>query len=209
MAYDLNPEDAAAFNALPSTVVPVAPVLPSGTKALLDAIAQRDTKGIGQGVADGLDRYCPQFGITTALRRAHFLAQASHETCGFRYLKEIWGPTAAQQGYEGRVDLGNVRAGDGRLYCGRGIFQLTGRANYARIGAALQLPLEVEPELACDPLISVRIACNYWAARCINQPADADNVVLVTRLINGGTNGLADREACLARAKVALGLAAS
>jgi putative chitinase len=171
------------------------------TKALLDKIANRDTGTKGQGVADGLDKYCPQYSINTGLRLAHFLAQACHETGGFKWLKEIWGPTPAQTRYEGRADLGNIRPGDGRLYCGRGIFQLTGRANYARIGAALALPLEVEPELAADPQISVKIACHYWMTHGINAPADADNINLVTRLINGGSNGLADRQACLVRAK--------
>lgn len=171
------------------------------TKALLDHIAGRDTGTKGQGVAIGLDEYCPQYSVNTPLRLAHFLAQACHETMGFLYLKEIWGPTPAQRRYEGRADLGNVRPGDGRLYCGRGIFELTGRANYSRIGAALGLPLEVEPELAADPQISVKIACHYWMTHRINAPADADNIELVTRLINGGQNGLAKRKACLARAK--------
>jgi putative chitinase len=171
------------------------------TKALLDHVANRDTGTIGDGIAHGLDTYCPQYSINSPLRLAHFLAQACHETGGFRYLKEIWGPTPAQRRYEGRVDLGNIRPGDGRLYCGRGIFQLTGRTNYHNIGVALALPLEVEPELASDPQISVRIACHYWMTHGINAPADADNVILVTRLINGGQNGLEDRKACLARAK--------
>jgi putative chitinase len=171
------------------------------TKELLDRIAGRDTRLIGDGIAHGLDQYCPQYSINTPLRLAHFLAQACHETEGFRFLKEIWGPTPAQKRYEGRDDLGNVRPGDGRLYCGRGIFQLTGRANYARIGAALALPLKVEPELAADPQISVKIACHYWMTHGINAPADADNINIVTRLINGGSNGLDDRKACLAKAK--------
>jgi putative chitinase len=171
------------------------------TKALLDHIAGRDTGTKGDGIAYGLDKYCPQYSVNTPLRLAHFLAQACHETMGFRYLKEIWGPTPAQRRYEGRADLGNNRPGDGRLYCGRGIFQLTGRANYRNIGAALALPLEVEPELACDPQISVKIACHYWMTRGINAPADADDIEAVTRKINGGLNGLADRKACLERAK--------
>jgi putative chitinase len=174
------------------------------TKSLLDHVANRDTGATGRGIADGLDKYCPQYSINSPLRLAHFLAQACHETGGFKWLKEIWGPTPAQKRYEGRADLGNTRPGDGRLYCGRGIFQLTGRANYARIGAALALPLEVEPELARDPQISVRIACHYWMTHGINAVADADNIELVTRLINGGQNGLADRKACLARAKEVL-----
>lgn len=174
------------------------------TKALLDHVAGRDTGTKGDGVAFGLDKYCPQYSINSPLRLAHFLAQACHETGGFKWLKEIWGPTPAQKRYEGRQDLGNNRPGDGRLYCGRGIFQLTGRANYSRIGAALALPLEVEPELACDPQISVRIACHYWMTHGINAPADADNIELVTRLINGGQNGIDDRRACLVRAKEVL-----
>lgn len=207
MAYELSPADGEAFNALPGTVVPTAPADPSGTKALLDAVAARDTKSIGQGVADGIDKYCPQVGITTPLRLAHFLAQACEETDRFKTLHEYWGPTPGQKGYEGRADLGNVRPGDGFLYRGRGIFDLTGRANYHLAGVALSLPLETEPELAADPIIAVRVACDYWLKHGINAQADADNVVVVTRLINGGTNGLTDRETYLARAKTALGIA--
>jgi putative chitinase len=171
------------------------------TKTLLDRVAGRDTGDKGKGIALGMDRYCPQYSINSPLRLAHFIAQACHETGGFKWLKEIWGPTPAQKRYEGREDLGNVRAGDGRLYCGRGVFQLTGRSNYARIGSALALPLEMQPELASDPQISVWIACHYWLTHSINQVADADNVELATRLINGGQNGLASRKAYLAKAK--------
>jgi putative chitinase len=174
------------------------------TKAVLDHVAERDTGIVGQGIADGMDQYCPQYSISTPLRLAHFIAQACHETEGFRYLKEIWGPSLAQKRYEGRADLGNIRTGDGFLYRGRGIFELTGRANYADEGKRLALPLETEPDLAADPNISVRIACDYWMRHSINQPADADNAVLVTRLINGGVNGLQSREAYLAKAKEVL-----
>jgi putative chitinase len=174
------------------------------TRELLDHVAARNTGATGDGIAHGLDTYCPQYAVNTPLRLAHFIAQACHETEEFRYLKEIWGPTPAQLRYEGRADLGNTRPGDGRLYCGRGIFELTGRANYARIGNALQLPLEVEPELAADPVISVRIACLYWKAHNINAAADADDIIRVTRAINGGLVGLPDREACLKRAKEVL-----
>jgi len=174
------------------------------TKELLDHVAKRNTGIIGEGVAMGMDRYCPQYEINTHLRLAHFIAQACHETGCFRYLKEIWGPTAAQKAYEGRVDLGNIRTGDGFLYRGRGIFQLTGRANYARVGSALGLPLEVEPDLAADPEISAQIACYYWQTHQINVAADANDIVRVTKAINGGTNGIADREACFARAREVL-----
>jgi putative chitinase len=174
------------------------------TRALLDFVANRTTGVVGDGIASGLDTYCPQYQIDTHLRLAHFIAQACHETEGFRLLHEIWGPTPAQAKYEGRADLGNVRPGDGFLYRGRGIFQLTGRDNYARMGVALSLPLETNPEMAADPIISAHIACRYWQTHSLNDLADADNVVGITRRINGGTNGLADREAYLARAKEVL-----
>jgi putative chitinase len=174
------------------------------TKGLLDHVAGRDTGDLGRAIADGLDKYCPQYSINTHLRLAHFLAQACEETDRFRTLHEYWGPTPAQLRYEGRADLGNVRPGDGRLYMGRGIFDLTGRGNYAVEGRRLALPLEVEPELAADPVIAARIACDYWMLHGVNAAADADDIGRVTRLINGGLNGLADREAFLARAKEVL-----
>lgn len=174
------------------------------TRALLDHVADRKTGALGDDIACGMDKFCPQYEINTHLRLAHFLAQACHETGGFRYLKEIWGPTAAQKAYEGRVDLGNVRVGDGFLYRGRGMFQLTGRANYAREAKALGLPLETDPDLAADPQISVRIACHYWDTHQINIAADANDIVRVTRAINGGTNGLEDRKACFLRARQVL-----
>ena len=174
------------------------------TRAVLDHVAGRTLNVIGDELAGALDKYCAQYELTTHLRLAHFLAQACHETCNFRWFKEIWGPTPAQKAYEGRVDLGNVRVGDGFLYRGRGIFQLTGRANYTRLGAALGLPLEVDPDLACDPQISVRIACHYWDTHHLNVAADADNIVRVTRAINGGLNGLNDRRLCFARAREVL-----
>jgi putative chitinase len=174
------------------------------TREILDHIAGRKTGAVGDDIALGLDKYCPEYEINTALRLAHFLAQACHETGGFRYLREIWGPTRAQKRYEGRADLGNVRIGDGFLYRGRGIFQLTGRGNYARAGKALGLPLEVDPDLACDPQVSVLIACHYWMTHQISVPADANDILRVTKAINGGLNGLEDRKTCFLRARQVL-----
>lgn len=152
-------------------------------------------------IADAMNEFFPQYDITTELRIEHFLAQAAHESDSFKTLYEYWGPTKAQRGYEGRKDLGNSQKGDGHRYRGRGIFQLTGRANYRDIGKALGLPLEKQPDLAADPRNAVHIACKFWGDRDLNDLADADNVTAITRRINGGTNGLADRRAKLASAK--------
>lgn len=158
--------------------------------------------------ADALGRaahkYLNAYGINTPLRIVHFFAQAGHETGGFLWLEEIWGPTAAQKRYEGRVDLGNVQKGDGLRFKGRGVFQLTGRDNYERYGKALGLDLVSNPSLAADPETSLLIACHYWRERGINALADADKSEAVTRKVNGGTNGYADRVARLCRLKEVL-----
>lgn len=85
--------------------------------------------------------------IVGSKRASAFIAQIGHESGQLRYVREIWGPTAAQRGYEGREDLGNTVPGDGRKYCGRGLIQITGRANYAKCGEALGLDLISHPEL--------------------------------------------------------------
>ena len=145
--------------------------------------------------------------INDPLEVAHFLAQVLHETGGLKWLEEIWGPSEAQMRYESRADLGNVLPGDGYLYRGRGLIHLTGRNNYQRAGRALGLPLETQPELAALPEHAARIACWYWNSRGIGKRALADDLEAVTRAVNGGVNGLADRAAWLARAKAALSLA--
>ena len=173
--------------------------------AILRAIAPRGKPGIIAAVAPHLTPAMEKGGIVTPLRAAHFLAQAAHECDGFKTLEEY----ASGRAYEGRRDLGNVRRGDGVRYKGRGIFQLTGRANYRRIGEALGLPLEATPELAEDPRNSVLIAVHYWVTRkfrgvSLNSWADEDGIEPITRAINGGLNGLDRRRAYLVRAKRAL-----
>jgi putative chitinase len=138
--------------------------------------------------------------INTPLRIAHFMGQVTHECAGFRTTEEF----ASGDDYEGRADLGNTQTGDGRRYKGRGLLQLTGRANYRRIGALLHLDLENQPLLAGDPLVSLRIACEYWKSRNINAAADQDDLVKVTKLVNGGTRGLEERRGFLQKAKAAL-----
>jgi len=130
-----------------------------------------------------------EYDISTRLRIAHFLGQICHESAGFRTTEEF----ASGDAYEGRADLGNTQPGDGRRYKGRGLLQLTGRANYRQLGAVLGVDLEGKPELAAQPALSLRIACEYWKKRNINKACDQDDLMTVTRLINGGLNGLEDR----------------
>jgi len=135
--------------------------------------------------------------LDTPLRFAHFMAQLSHESGGFKYMEEI----ASGQAYEGRADLGNTQAGDGKLFKGRGPIQLTGRANYRKYGRVLGIDFERHPEIVALPSIGLWVACEYWKQTGLNAIADRDDVTAVTRRINGGTNGLADRQARLTKIK--------
>lgn len=138
--------------------------------------------------------------INTPLRIAHFLAQIGHESGCLRYTEEI----ADGSAYEGRADLGNTQPGDGPRFKGRGLIQLTGRANYRAYGKACGHDFEnrTDPALvATDPNLAVDVAGWFWTSRNLNQLADRDDLEAVTRRVNGGLNGLDDRAAYLARAK--------
>lgn len=172
----------------------------SVTQERLLRLAPQGRAGIVAGLAASFDRSAAAAGITTRLRLCHFLAQAAHESDRFRTLEEYRGPAYFAR-YDGRRDLGNTQAGDGARYHGRGLFQLTGRANYRRYGALIGLDLEGSPERAKEPAVSLAIAFAYWRDRGCNAAADADDLVAVTKLINGGRNGLAQRRQLLALAK--------
>jgi putative chitinase len=170
------------------------------TEARLRRLVPSGRPGIIAGIAAGFDRLAAAQGVSSRLRICHFLAQAGHETDRFRTLRE-YGGAAYFARYEGRRDLGNTRAGDGARYYGRGIFQLTGRANYRHYGALIGVDLEADPDLAMRADLSLAVAFVYWGERGCNAAADADDVVRVTKLINGGRNGLSARARLLARAK--------
>ncbi|MDS7933589.1 glycoside hydrolase family 19 protein [Acinetobacter sp. V91_7] len=131
------------------------------------------------------------------LRFAHFIAQLAHESGNFRYMEEI----ASGAAYEGRKDLGNIMAGDGIRFKGRGPIQLTGRANYQQYGRALGIDFESHPELVAIPSIGLLVACKFWTNNGLNELADRDDILTITRRINGGTNGLDDRKSNLAKIK--------
>jgi putative chitinase len=172
------------------------------TKEMIREIAPNSKEEIISPLVGYLNEYMPdpKYQVNTWLRVCHFLAQAAHESASFRTLEEY----ASGSAYEGRKDLGNTQKGDGVRYKGRGIFQLTGRANYRQIGNLIGADLENNPELAETPKISVLTALEYWRSRNLNALADADDIMGVTRKINGGTNGFDDRRRYLAKCRLAI-----
>lgn len=142
--------------------------------------------------------------IDSPLRQAHFLAQVGHESGELRFRAEI----ASGEAYQGRVDLGNTQPGDGRKFKGRGLIQLTGRANYGEYGRAIGREAELldQPELVeTDSGLCTDVAGWFWAKRSLNALADADDLTTLTKRVNGGLNGLDDRRRLLVRAKALLG----
>ncbi|MGP5931611.1 glycoside hydrolase family 19 protein [Corynebacterium glyciniphilum] len=148
--------------------------------------------------------------INTPLRAAHYCAQLGHESVGLKYQSEIWGPTAAQRTYDGR--MGNRRGTDDwSRFRGHGWIQVTGRDNHtacSRWAHAQGLVPTADffvtsPEkLGNDQYVGIGPAWYWTAARPnLNSLCDADDLSAVTIAINGGTNGIADRRARLARCK--------
>jgi len=160
-----------------------------------DRYTSYDSSSSGGGVGGGFDESSlkvamDKAGYTDPTERAMFLAQMAHESGNFRYDEEIHDGS----NYEGRSDLGNTQAGDGKRYKGRGYIQLTGRANYTHYGKKLGVDLVNNPELAKRPDIAADVAVAYWNERVDRAAAASGDVRTVTRNINGGYNGLADRK---------------
>ncbi|KZN38764.1 glycoside hydrolase family 19 protein [Pseudoalteromonas luteoviolacea] len=182
-----------------------------------------------------LNEVLPQFDINTSLRIAHFLAQIAHESGYFRAssenlnysdqaLRAVFGKyfpdddsakayarqpeKIANRVYADRMGNGNEASGDGWKYRGRGLIQLTGKDNYMRCGEALGLDLISDPDVvSTDAKVAIQSACHYWKSCNLNMLADEDELVKITKRINGGTNGLDDRAALLNRAKQFLDIA--
>jgi putative chitinase len=175
----------------------------SVTLDVIMALAYRKPAFDLEALADGFDVYNET--VNTPLRLAHFWAQMAHETGGFRWDEEL-GNEAYFSKYDYRADLGNTEPGDGYRYRGRGIIQITGRFNYGRMQNKLGWELIEMPDLAKAAPVAIQIALTYWNDRNINDYADDDNLLLVTKRINGGTNGLTGRALYLQKAKKVLGL---
>ncbi len=161
---------------------------------------------------DAINATCEKFDISTPIRQLCFLAQVGHESGGLFFTEEL----ASGAAYEGRKNLGNTQKGDGIKFKGRGLIQITGRANYTALGPVLGVDLIKNPTLlggknvnVCTPeqIKNAAISAGwFWNSRKLNDIADKidikkpiesgsnlENFTLMTKKINGGTNGLNDR----------------
>lgn len=143
-----------------------------------------------------------KYDINTRLRQAHFLAQLAHESVRFTATKEYATGTA----YEGRKNLGNIELGDGHKFRGRGLIQITGRANYKAYGVYINQDVTTgdNPKKLEKYPLAADCAGWFWTkVKKLNRLADADNIVMITKRINGGENGLEKRREYLTNAKKA------
>ena len=155
-------------------------------------------KALGPLLQPALERY----EINTRLRIAHFLGQCCHESDGFSTTTEY----ASGIAYEGRNDLGNDAVGDGVKFRGHGLIQDTGKANHYRAADALGIPREKIVEYLKSPKGALESACLYWRDHNLNVHADVDDLMHITKIVNGGYNGLEERRTYVAKAKRALDL---
>lgn len=153
-----------------------------------------------------------EYDITTPRQIAAFIAQLAHESGAFKYTTEI----ASGDAYQGRADLGNIYPGDGRRYKGRGLIQVTGRANYAKVSRVFGHDFVANPELLATPQFAVRSAGWFWqnikGNGLMSLPEDWRSATkkyspfqYLTWRINGGLNGYAEREQYFLRGLKVLG----
>ena len=177
---------------------------------------------------DALNKVLPENNIDTPLRVAHFLAQVIHESGHFKtnvenlnysasalqsvFKKYFPNETLANQYarqpekianrvYANRMGNGDEASGDGWKYRGRGLIQLTGFNNYKQCKDEMKIDIVKNPDLLLVPEYALKSACWFWNKNNLNQYADKDDIITITKRINGGTNGLEDRKANLKRAK--------
>jgi putative chitinase len=154
-------------------------------------------------VAVALDHFGHDLGVHMPHRFAQYAAQLAHESGGFKYDAEVWGPTPAQAKYDTRTDLGNTpeKDGDGYLYRGRTGIQITGKSNYKQFYDWCKKKGFNPPDFVKNPdLVNTDpweglAPLWYWDTRNLNKFADEGNNEMISRRINGGVNGLADRYA--------------
>ena len=182
---------------------------------------------IGEQWVEPLNQTFSRFDISTPAQQASFIGQASHESGNFKTLEEnlqyraetlmrVWPkrfPTLefakqyeknpkkiANSVYSNRMGNRDEASGDGHRFRGRGLFQLTGHSNYFHAGKALGEDFVMNPDLVATPMYAVLTAGFFWNTHKLNQYADARDYVTMTKKINGGTIGLADRQKHIAHA---------
>jgi putative chitinase len=174
--------------------------LPKEWEEIIRQAAPNGKTWIIQGLADAMPAIERDYEISTVDRQAHFLAQLIHESDGLQTTEEY----ATGSAYEGRKDLGNVTKGDGRKYKGRGLIQLTGRANYRDAGTALHQDFIASPDVVKRFPAAAMVSAWFWHTHKLNQHADADDIRKVTKVINGGLTHLDRRIAAHKAVKKAL-----
>ena len=179
----------------------VPPKTPAQWKAVLKEVAPQGRAAIIDALAAELPALCKKYELLTVNRQAHFLGQLIHESDHLKTTEEY----ASGAAYEGRRDLGNTQKGDGRRFKGRGLIQLTGRANYAAAGKALKHDFVRNPTQVAKFPHAATVSAWFWDQKALNRHADRDDIQQVTRTINGGLRHLDRRAAHTKRTKKALG----
>lgn len=155
-----------------------------------------------------INGYADTFKINTPKRMAHYLAQVAHESNELRDTKEMGNKNYFVKYDHGKLKamLGNTKEGDGYKYRGRGLIQITGRANYQAYQKSPYCRGDImeNPKLLELPLGAVKSSMWWWKEHGLNELADSDSFLAITKTINGGTNGLESRRKYLIRAKKAL-----
>lgn len=149
-----------------------------------------------------INRFLSEFKMDTYEIHCAFLAQIGHESGQLKYVEEI----ASGKAYEGRKDLGNIHKGDGVLYKGRGLIQITGRNNYLQLSKDLKIDFIINPHLLKEPMYAVLSAFWYWTSRKLNRYAtlEESDFKVLTKKINGGLNGYQNRLELWNQAKIIL-----
>lgn len=170
---------------------------------------------------EALSKILPDYDINTVPRVAAFLAQTAHESGGYKALTEnlnyraetlckVWPrlfpnmdianqyahqpEKIANRAYGGRMGNGPEESGDGFKFCGRGLIQLTGKQNYTKFAESIDTPVEEIPEFLGTFEGAIQSACWFWETNNLNAVADQGDIVRMTKIINGGTLGLEDRQ---------------
>jgi len=169
---------------------------------------------------EALCKILPDYDINTPERVGAFIAQTAHESGGYKALKEnlnyraetlckVWPhyfnasnanqyahnqEAIANRAYANRMGNGPEESGDGFRYCGRGLIQLTGKSNYAAFANSIDTPVEEIPEFLGTFEGAIQSACWFWETNNLNQYADRGDILTMTKKINGGTLGLAERQ---------------